>query len=48
MSDRQLRGGEIGTAEVSSGSTAGLRELNLDAVDLLVELACHTADGTLC
>jgi hypothetical protein len=28
----------------SNGSTAGLRELNIDAVGLPVELACHAAD----
>ena len=30
--------------DVRSGSTAGLHQLNLDAVNPPVELACHTAD----
>jgi hypothetical protein len=32
------------TTTDSYGSMAGLRELHLDAVDLPVELKCHTAD----
>jgi hypothetical protein len=40
----RLLGGQICDRYGSNGSTAGLRELNLDAADLSVEKACHTAD----
>jgi hypothetical protein len=42
--ERPLYGDEIQLASVGLGSMAGLRELHLDAVDLPVELKCHTAD----
>jgi hypothetical protein len=43
-SDRLHCGDEFERATGSSGSTAGLRELDLVAADLSVELAWHTAD----
>jgi hypothetical protein len=42
--DRQHWGDEIKTANVSSGSAAGLRKLDLDAIDLPVKQTCHTAN----
>lgn len=42
---RQVRGGDYIPVHVADGSAADLRELNLDAVDLPVEMACHTADS---
>jgi hypothetical protein len=42
--ERRLRGVESRNADFAFGSTAGLHQLNLDAVDLPVELTCHTAD----
>ena len=43
--DRQLSTLEIRTMNVAEGSAVDLRELNLDAEDLPVEMACHTADS---
>jgi hypothetical protein len=42
--ERQRCGNLFGAVGVAEGSTAGLHRLNLDAEDLPVEPACHTAD----
>jgi hypothetical protein len=42
--ERLLCSGQICWVYVSSGSATDLRELDLDAVDLPAEQACHTVD----